>query len=74
MTSLAMFEDATTVRDSRWGRLQLKVDDAVVWEVEADFYAAEREEIAVGRNPIGGTSCGPAFTGDVLAAERVGRE
>ena len=29
------------------------VDGAVVWEEEGDFYTAEPEEVAVGRNPIG---------------------
>jgi hypothetical protein len=74
MTSLATFEDATLVRSGRWGRVQLKLDGSLVWEEEGDFFTVEPEEVFVGRNPIGGTSCGPRFTGDVLLAERVVRE
>ena len=74
MTSLATFADATVMREVRWGRLRLVVDGALAWEQEENFFSAEADEIAVGRNPIGGTSCGPGFTGDVLLAERVARE
>jgi hypothetical protein len=74
MPSLATFDDATLVREARWGRLRLLVDGALAWEQEANFYSTEPGEITVGRNPIGGTSAGPIFTGDVLSAERIVRE
>lgn len=74
MTSLQPFEDASLVREVRWGAAEVKLDGKSVWRIEGDFYAAEPVELALGRNPIGGTSCGPVFTGDVLAAERVRRD
>ena len=74
MTSLATFPDATLVHEVQWGRVRLAVDGEPTWEQGENFFSAEAEEVAIGRNPIGGTSCGPVFTGDVLSAERVVRE
>ncbi len=74
LPSLATVPDATKVREVRFDRLRIRVDEALVWEETADVFVAEHAEVAVGRNPIGGTSGGPRFTGELLRAERVRRE
>ncbi len=50
--------------------LQVEVDGAMVWRQSTMGYLADPEEIAVGENPIGGSTFGRAFTGEVLAARR----
>jgi hypothetical protein len=55
------------------GLLSVSVNGRQVWQEAREFHRAEAEELAIGRNPIGGTSAGPNFTGDVLSAE-VARE
>jgi hypothetical protein len=72
--SLAAAEAGRPARHARRSRVQVRVDGAPGWEQSAPFYAGEPDEVAVGRNPIGGTSCGPWFTGDLLFAERVVRD
>ncbi len=74
MAALATVDDATLLSGGRAGPLRVRLDGATVWEDHTDYHAAEHAEVYVGRNPIGGTSCGPVFAGDVLAAERVRRE
>jgi hypothetical protein len=74
LPSLATVPDATQVREVHFDRLEVAVDGAAVWTEPADVYVAEHAEVAVGRNPIGGTSGGPRFTGELLRAERVRRE
>jgi hypothetical protein len=74
LLSLETVPDATLVRAEKFGRVQVKLDGAMVWSHETDLATVEPEEVAVGRNPIGGTSCGPRFTGDILFAERVAPE
>jgi hypothetical protein len=73
MGSLAVVDDATLVQPIELGRVRLKIDDVQVWDEPAYFFAAEPEEIAVGRNPIGGTASGPLFSGEILRAARVVR-
>ena len=51
----------------------VELDGTVVWRQTTMGYVADPEEIAVGANPIGGSTCGAAFTGEVRAARR-GRE
>jgi hypothetical protein len=53
------------------GSLDLSVNGRLVWQEAREFYRADAEEVAIARNPIGGTSAGPKFTGDVLSAEVV---
>lgn len=64
---------ATAGRVDQRGELMVELDGATVWRQSTMGYAADPEEIAVGANPIGGSTCGAAFTGEVLAA-RCGRE
>ncbi len=52
------------------GDLTLQLDGATVWTQRTMGYLADPEEIAFGKNPIGGSVVGPGFTGEVLAARR----
>jgi hypothetical protein len=72
--ALATVDDATALRGAHAGPLRVKVDGAAVWEERSDYHVAEHAEVHVGRNPLGGTSCGPVFSGEILSAERVARE
>lgn len=72
--SLRVVPDATQVGAMPLGRVRVAIDGAVVWDESAHVYPAEAGEVHVGRNPIGGTSAGPLFSGEILAVERVGRD
>ena len=72
--ALATVDDATVLRGAHAGPLRVKVNGEVVWEERSDYHVAEHAEVYVGRNPIGGTSCGLRFSGAILTAERVARE
>jgi hypothetical protein len=43
----------------------VEVDGREVWRERAEFFVANAAEVAVGVNPIGGTACGPVFTGEL---------
>jgi hypothetical protein len=45
------------------GRLEIWLDGRSVWRVSGEFFVPNPVDIAVGRNPIGGTTCGGGFTG-----------
>lgn len=49
----------------RSGDLRVKFDDTVVWTQPVVGYFADPEEVAVGVNPIGGSTAGAAFTGEL---------
>jgi hypothetical protein len=55
------------------GGLEVVLDGRSVWRVAAEFFAVTPVEIAVGHNPIGGTTCGAEFTGTVRAVRRAER-
>ncbi len=74
LTSLAAVADATLVRAVQAGLVRVVVDGQKIWEERAYFFSAEAPELWIGRNGIGGTSCGPEFTGEVRAALRLGSE
>ncbi len=74
LAALATVDDATLVSGGLAGPVRVRLDGEVVWEEHTDYHPAEHAEVYVGRNPIGGTSCGPRFAGEILAAERVRRE
>ena len=48
------------------GRLQVVVDGRLVWEESGEFFNVPPWQRAVGRNPIGGTSCSAAFGGPLF--------
>jgi hypothetical protein len=61
------------LRMTRKGALRVELDGALVWRTPAPSFAVRPDEIAIGVNPIGGTSCSAGFSGDILSAERVAR-
>jgi hypothetical protein len=74
MPSLTTVQDATLIGGAMRGLLSVSVNGRQFWQHAGEFHRAEAEEVSIGRNPIGGTSAGPEFGGDVLSAERVARE
>ena len=54
--------------------LVVSVDGRRVWQATREFYPTAAEDVAVGSNPIRGTSCGAVFSGEVLSVERATRE
>lgn len=63
--------DPLAAQPLRLANLGLKVDGQRVWEVQTLFYNSAREELVLGRNVIGASTCGERFTGRILGAERV---
>ena len=51
------------------GDLRLEIDDREVWREVVELFVVDPVEVAVGVNPIGGTSCGPTFTGELHSVE-----
>jgi hypothetical protein len=74
MAPLDTVADAAANPETRSGRLRLTLNGSVVWEDSAEFFPAERGEVTFGRNSVGGTNCGPNFTGEVLDVSRMVRE
>ena len=52
-------------------KLSVRLDGKTVMERAADFHLAEPDEIDVGANRIGGSSCERRFTGSILRADRL---
>lgn len=65
--------DGTPLRMAQKGPVRVELDQRVVWEIATPCFASRPDEIAIGYNPIGGTSSRPRFTGDIYSAERVQR-
>ncbi|HVT72524.1 MAG TPA: glycosyltransferase family 87 protein [Lacunisphaera sp.] len=61
---------AVAVRRRLAGTISVKVDGQTVLEHRAEAYAARPDEVAVGTNAIGASTCEAAFTGRILVAER----
>jgi hypothetical protein len=74
MASLRNVADATSRRHPGEGTLMVAVDGRRIWEHAGLFFPAEAAEVVVGRNPIGATTCGPVFSGEILSARRIARE
>lgn len=51
-------------------RLRVELDGRNVLERTAEFYPARAETLTFGENRIGGSSCGPQFTGKILSIRR----
>jgi len=49
------------------GELRVELDGREVWRERVELFVANPAEVAAGVNPIGGTACGPTFTGELLA-------
>jgi hypothetical protein len=52
------------------GGFEIRIDGHRAWQTATETFRVEPEEMIVGRNVIGGTSCDAKFSGQVLAAER----
>ncbi len=50
--------------------IRVVLDGRVVLEGQSGSYPVATGGVAIGRNPIGGSTCGPAFSGDMLSALR----
>jgi hypothetical protein len=61
------------LRMARKGAVRIELDGVAIWRAAPPSYAARPDEIAIGYNPIGGTSAAARFTGDILSAERAAR-
>lgn len=55
------------------GQLEVWLNGRSVWRVGGEFFAVNPVEIAVARNPIGGTTCGPEFSGVVHGVDWAAR-
>lgn len=51
------------------GRVQVRWNDQLVIDRAYPSHPTRLEQITAGRNPLGGSSCGPAFTGTLHAVE-----
>lgn len=61
--------EAPRAADSRVA-FEVRVNGAVVWQTAGAFYASEPEDVFVGREPLGATTCDPVFTGAIMSATR----
>ena len=53
----------------RIGRIRATLNGRVIWDAKTDSYPYTPEPTAYGENPIGVSSCGPAFTGLLLSVQ-----
>ena len=56
--------------DSPARRARILMDGTAVLDIEQDTYDSSPYDVAVGTNPIGGSTCGYAFTGAILSVKR----
>jgi hypothetical protein len=59
-------------RDWLASTVVVHANGAKVLEATASPYACGPGEVYVGSNPLGGSTCGPKFTGTILSSQRVG--
>lgn len=52
-------------RNVTHGDLRVEVDGREIWRQPTEFFVVDPVEVAVGGNPIGGTACGPVFSGEI---------
>ncbi len=52
------------------GVVRVLLDGAVVLDGSSPCHTTRLDEIRIGRNPLGGSTSGPAFTGRIVAQER----
>jgi hypothetical protein len=53
------------------GQVRVTLDGQVVLALDEACHPATPDQVFVGRNPIGGTSCGPRFQGEILYVRRL---
>ncbi len=54
------------------GVMSLTLDGQTVWEKDAPCIPFKEDEIYVGANPIGGSTCSQEFTGDIVSCDTTG--
>jgi hypothetical protein len=68
--SLLTVPDAEAVEPVTRGPLHLRLNGSEVFARDTEFHVAEDGEVAVGWNPIGGTSCEERFSGTLRDVSR----
>jgi hypothetical protein len=53
------------------GHVRVTLDGREVLSLESSCHPAAPDQVFIGRNPIGGTSCRPQFEGDILYVRRL---
>jgi hypothetical protein len=56
--------------DTQPRRARIELDGVAVLDVEQDTYDSSPYDVAIGTNPIGGSTCGYAFSGRLLSVKR----
>lgn len=56
-------------RNVTHGELRVEIDGREAWREHVELFVVNPAEVAVGVNPIGGTACGPVFTGALRGLE-----
>jgi hypothetical protein len=51
------------------GMVRVRLDGAIAVEGESHFHPRNPDQIFIGRNPIGGSTAGPSFRGEILVLE-----
>jgi hypothetical protein len=49
--------------------VRVRLNGRPCWSLESKLFPIDAKDVYIGQNPIGGTTCGPAFTGSVLSLE-----
>jgi hypothetical protein len=68
MTMGSLFPEGSAERQSR--RLLVELDGKPVLSDTRDTYSSAPAAIEIAANKIGGSTCGPLFTGRILSTER----
>jgi hypothetical protein len=63
------FPRGSTAIPSDTQPVRVRLNGRHLWAVETKLFPVEAKDVFIGRNPIGGTACGPTFTGSVLGVE-----
>ncbi len=58
------------VRKRLHDQVAVRIDGNAVWQAQSPAYPSTHDDIRVGENRIGASSCGPRFTGEILAVAR----
>jgi hypothetical protein len=66
----SLYPPGSPQRDS--GALKVLMDGLPVLDGDFSCYPSSPAEVRVAENPIGGSTCGPAFTGNILGIEQIG--
>ena len=66
--------DAGPLAAVKESRITVRLDGVEVWTRATGFHPSAADEIYLGSNLIGGTTCGPRFSGQLLEVERLEKE